>query len=336
EWPDRALSRPAPVRSRRPRRVAQRGLDAARRRRAPVRARRSRGVAEDRGRQSDRLVQGPRDDLRGVGGGPRGRRGGHLRVDGQHRRQRRRLRRPRRSDRRGHRAGGQDRGRQARPGADARRPRDRAARQLRPGAPPGARAGQAPAHRAGQLGQRIPPGGAEDRRLRAARGARRPRCALHPGRQRGEHHRLLEGLRGERRQAADARHAGIGRSSAGSRRARRAPRDGGQRDPHRQSGALGGGDRRHAGVPRVHPRGLRRGDRRRLPLPGRQRGRLLRAGLGGQRRRSAQIRPRRGDQGRMRADRARPEGPADGAVDGGLGGAVRARHRRGRARRDGL
>ena len=69
---DRALARPAAVRAGRPRRVAVGGLDAAGAGRARVRARRLRGVAEARGRQPDRLVQGPRDDLRGVGGRARG------------------------------------------------------------------------------------------------------------------------------------------------------------------------------------------------------------------------------------------------------------------------
>ena len=70
--PDRALARPAAVRPRRSRRVAVGGLDAAGAGRARVRARRLRGVAEARGRQPDRLVQGPRDDVRGLGGGARG------------------------------------------------------------------------------------------------------------------------------------------------------------------------------------------------------------------------------------------------------------------------
>ena len=97
--PDRALPRPAAVRARTtPSSRCGEGSTplvlAARR----LRARRRRGVAEARGRQPDRLVQGPRDDLRGVGRGARGRRGGHLRLDRQHRGERRRLRRARRAD----------------------------------------------------------------------------------------------------------------------------------------------------------------------------------------------------------------------------------------------
>ena len=72
-------------------------------------------------------------------------------------------------------------------------------------------------------------------------------------------------------------------------RGRRAPRprpsdrqagDDRLRDPDRQPGALGGGDGRGHGVARPDRGGLRRADPRRLPLPRRPRGRLLRAGLG--------------------------------------------------------
>ena len=62
------------------------------------------------------------------------------------------------------------------------------------------------------------------------------------------------------------------------RRGGREPGDGGERDPDRQPGALGGGDGRDDRLPRRHPRGLRRRDPRRLPLAGRARGRVLRAG----------------------------------------------------------
>ena len=92
--------------------------------------------------------------------------------------------------------------------------------------------------------------------------ARRP---LHPGRQRGQHHRLLEGLPRGRRRAADVRLPGRGRGAARPRRPRRAARDHRQRDPHRQPGAVGGGDgggdrvaRRHRGRQRPRdPRGYR-------------------------------------------------------------------------------
>ena len=61
-----ALPRAAAVRPGRPGRLAGGGLDAARARRARLRARRRRGLAQARGREPDRLLQGPRDDLRGV------------------------------------------------------------------------------------------------------------------------------------------------------------------------------------------------------------------------------------------------------------------------------
>ena len=73
---------------------------------------------------------------------------------------------------------------------------------------------------------------------------RRARRAVHPGRQRRQHHRLLEGLQRGRAAAADVRLPGRRRGAARARRAGRAPRDGGQRDPDRQPGALGGGDGR--------------------------------------------------------------------------------------------
>ena len=203
-------------------------------------------MAEARGRQPDRLVQGPGHDLRGVGRGARGREGGGLRLDRQHRRLGRGLRGAGRAARRGDRARGQDRHRQAGPGADARRPRGRAARQLRRGAGARPRAGQAPPDLARQLGQRVPDRGPEDGRVRDGRGARRrARRALHPGRQRGQHHRLL--ARASARsavQSADARLPGRRRRAARPRGTGRAPRDGRQRDPDRQSRALGGGDGR--------------------------------------------------------------------------------------------
>ena len=64
-----------------------------------------------------------------------------------------------------------------------------------------ARAGRPPPDRARQLGQRLPPGGPEDGRLRAARRARRAGRAVHPGRQRRQRDRLLEGLSGGGRRA---------------------------------------------------------------------------------------------------------------------------------------
>ena len=84
------------------------------------------------------------------------------------------------------------------------------------------------------------------------------RRALHPGRQRRQHHRLLAGLPGARRRAAHARLPGRGRGAARARRAGRATRDGRQRDPDRQPGPLGGGDGRDDRLARRDPRRHRR------------------------------------------------------------------------------
>ena len=73
----------------------------------------------------------------------------------------------------------------------------------------------------------------------------------------------------------------------------REPGDGGERDPDRQPGALGGGDGGDDGLARRRARRLRRADPRRLPVPGRRRGRVLRAGLGHQRRGRARRTARR-------------------------------------------
>ena len=100
--------------------------------------------------------------------------------------------------------------------------------------------------RARELGQRVPDRGAEDGRLRDARGPRRgARRALHPGRQRRQHHRLL--ARASCEIGAAPRMFGFqaaGRGAARARPARRAPGDGRHRDPDRQPGALGAGDGR--------------------------------------------------------------------------------------------
>ena len=92
----------------------------------------------------------------------------------------------------------------------------------------------------------------------------------------------------------------------------RAPGNGGQRDPHRQPGPLGGRDGRGTGVARLDPGGQRRGDPVRLPPARLPRRHVLRAGLrrvgGG----AAEVRRRRGRADRLRAHRPRPEGPGDG------------------------
>ena len=99
---------------------------------APVRADRLRGLPQGRGREPDRLLQGPRDDdgdlARPVEDGAKAvicaSTGNTSRVGG-------RLRRPRRHDLRRARPAGQDRARQARPGAHARRAAPPGRRQLR-------------------------------------------------------------------------------------------------------------------------------------------------------------------------------------------------------------
>ena len=88
--------------------------------------------------------------------------------------------------------------------------------------------------------------GQKTARLRGLRRARRAaRRALHPGRQRRQHHRLLEGLPGVRaRRPRLLRLPGRGRGAARARRAGREPGDGRVGDPDRQPGPLGGGDGR--------------------------------------------------------------------------------------------
>ena len=85
--------------------------------------------------------------------------------------------------------------------------------------------------RAGQLGQPGPAAGPEDRRLRdRGRARRRPRHPLPAGRQRGQHHRLLDGLpgvllaRARVAQAADVRLPGVRRGPDRGRRAGRRTR----------------------------------------------------------------------------------------------------------------
>ena len=175
---------------------------------------RLRGLPQGRGRQPDRLVQGPRHDDGHHQGRRGGREGGHLRLDRQHQRQRRRLRRPGRHHLRRARAAGQDRAGQARPGAGARRPAAAGRGQLRrlPGA--GQQARDRLPGEPGQHRQPVPHRGAEDRVVRDRRRARRrPRHPLPAGRQRRQHHRLLEGLpRVRRRRQRHAAPRGCGAS----------------------------------------------------------------------------------------------------------------------------
>ena len=100
--------------------------------RVALRPDRRRGLAQGRGRQPDRLVQGPRHDRRAISVAGRGRRGRRLRLDRQHLARRWRPTPPR-PGLTAARAGpaGQDRRRQAGAGDRARRPGDHGARQLR-------------------------------------------------------------------------------------------------------------------------------------------------------------------------------------------------------------
>ena len=127
--------------------------------------------------------------------------------------------------------------------------------------------------------QPVPARGAEDGVVRDPRGDRRDRRALHPGRQRGQHHRVLEGLPGDGR----ARPRMHGFQAAGA-----APLVTGQRVEHPETVAsairIGNPARWEEAMTAMRDsrggveRRDRRADPRRLPLPRRPRGRLLRAG----------------------------------------------------------
>ena len=84
--------------------------------------------------------------------------------------------------------------------------------------------------------------------------------------------------KGFREMGASPRHVrlpGRGGGAARARRARGAAGDGRERDPDRQPGALGGGDGGLHDFARAGRGGVRRADPRRLPVPRRQRGRVL-------------------------------------------------------------
>ncbi len=92
-WGDRGVRRAAAGRAGHPGGQPRRGRHAAGPRRLPVRADRLRRAPQGRGRQPDRLVQGPRHDGRDLQGARGGRDRRHLRVDRQHQRLRRGVRR---------------------------------------------------------------------------------------------------------------------------------------------------------------------------------------------------------------------------------------------------
>ena len=135
---------------------------------------------------------------------------------------------------------------------------------------------------AGQLGEPAPHRGPEDGRLRdRGRVGRRPPRALHPGGQRRQHHRLLEGLPARTSPpvgpATTAPHAGLAGRRGG-------PSGRGEPVAHPETIAtairignpaeLGRRHRRPGRVGRGHRGGDRRGDPRRLPAPGHAGGRL--------------------------------------------------------------
>ena len=123
---------------------------------------------------------------------------GHLRLDRQHLGLGRRLRRPRRPDGRGGHPRGQDRRRQAGPGAGPRRAGAGPRRQLRRRPGGGARAGRAPPDRPGQLAQRVPHRRPAHRRpsRSATTLGDAPDVLCIPVGNAGQHQRLLAGLPG--------------------------------------------------------------------------------------------------------------------------------------------
>ncbi len=130
----------------------------------------------------------------------------------------------------------------------------------------------------------------------------RPRSALHPGRQRRQHHLLLARL-----SASWARRRSC--SASRPRAPRRSSRGKSIEHPETIASAirignpvaLGGRDGRRDRLARGDPRRQRRGDPRRLPPARLARRDVLRAGLGGVGRRAAQVRRRRRRAGRLRA-----------------------------------
>ncbi len=222
---DRGVPRPHRPAARRPRGGhPARGRHAARALAVALVADRRAGLAQGRGRQPDRLLQGPRDDHRDLGGQARGGAGRGLRLDRQHVGLDGRVRREGRPQAARAGARGQDRRRQDGAGRRARCADHHGPRQLRPLPAHGQGARLGLPGGAGQLRQPGPAPGAEDGRVRDLRlPGRRPRLPPAAGRQRRQHLRVLDGLRAVRRprpvQQA-ARHAGLpggGRVPAGDR-----------------------------------------------------------------------------------------------------------------------
>ena len=100
------------------------------------------------------------------------------------------------------------------------------------------------------------------------------------------------------------------------------------RHPDRQPGLVVRGHRGGVGVGRGDPRGHRRRHPRRLPVPGVDRGGVLRAGVGGVGGGTVEVRGAGGGcVGRVHADRPRPEGPRPGHRPDRGALARRRRHR---------
>ena len=124
-----------------------------------------------------------------------GREGRRLRVDREHLGVGRGVRRARRAHLWRRDPAGSDRAGQARAGAHPRRAGGAGAGQLRRGARRRPRARPPRRGHGRELDQPVPDRGPEDRGVRDRRRARRrARRALHPGRQRRQHHRVLAGL----------------------------------------------------------------------------------------------------------------------------------------------
>ena len=284
-----------------------------------------RGLPQGRGRQPHRLLQGPRHDDGHHQGRRGGREGGHLRLDRQHQRQRRGLRRARRDHLRRPRAAGQDRARQARPGAGARREAAAGPGQLRrlPGAGP-------------QAGRSTTRSAWSTASTRSASRGRRPRpsrsstCSATPPTSTAS------------RSATPATSPPTGRATAstpptgppaarprmwGFQAAGAAPIVTGARSSSTRTtiatairignpASWTQGDRRPRRVRRAHRRRHRPGDPRRLPAARPQRGRLRRAGVRRLGRRPAagraagRARPR--PAGRLHRHRQRAQGPGVG------------------------
>ena len=267
-----------------------RGVDPAGPRRRRVRARRRGGPAQARGLQP-RLVQGPRHDLRGVGRRARGRGAVICASTGNTAASARRVRR-----------------RAGLTGAvvvpEGKIATGKLAQALIHGARvialrgnfddalARARAGQHSGHRARQFRQPVPLEGQKTAAFELVEDlGDAPDALCIPVGNAGNITAYWKGFEesGGWGAPAAARLARLRRGAARGRRAGRAARDGRQRDPHRQPGALGGGDGRDGRLARRVIRACRTPRSSTPTAPRGARGRLLRAGVGGLRRRAATL-----------------------------------------------